>query len=157
MDDLPTLSVRRLTSCAELVRLWPNFVEWLTFVRRCLRFNLPLTIYRRILQHAVTDHTMWVGVVSDESGPVGFGTAHEVTPFYCIEREYEISMLFHKTGRDDATKALQDAFETWARAEGVVRYVISTRRDNPSALRCFQHNRYGMKRAFTVFQKELKT
>ncbi len=150
------LKVTRLTTCVELVRLWPHFVEWLTFVRRCLRFNLPLIVYRRILQHAVQDPTMWVGVVSDETGPIGFGCAHEVTPLFCIEREYEVSMLFHKTGRDDATRALQSTFEDWLRAEGVNRYVMSTRRDNPSAVRCIQSDRYGMKRAFTVFKKELK-
>jgi len=150
------LHVQRLTTCVELVRLWPYFVEWLTFVRRCLRFNLPLTVYRRILQHAVTNPKMWVGVVHDSAGPVGFGCAHEVTPLFCVEREYEVSLLFHKTGRDDATIALQTAFEDWCRAEGVVRYVISTRRDNPAAVRCFQSDRYGMKRAFTVFKKELK-
>lgn len=150
------MTVQRLTSCAELVRLWPHFVAWLNFVRSCLRFNLPLIVYRRILQQAVKDPKMWVGVVHDDDGPVGFCCAHEVTPLFCIEREYEVSMLFHKTGRDDATIALQAAFETWLRAEGVVRYVISTRRDNPSAVRCFQSDRYGMKRAFTVFKKELK-
>lgn len=150
------MKVLRLTSCAQLVRLWPHFVDWLNFVRTCLRFNLPIQVYRRILQHAVKDPTMWVGVVSDDEGPVGFAAAHEVTPLFCIEREYEVSMLFHKTGREDATKALQAEFETWLRAEGVLRYVISTRRDNPSALRCFQSDRYGMKRAFTVFKKELK-
>lgn len=99
---------------------------------------------------------MWVGVAIDDDGPVGFIAAHEVTPLFCVEREYEVSMLFHKTGREDATKALQAEFERWLRAEGVFRYVISTRRDNPSALRCFQSDRYGMKRAFTVFKKELK-
>ena len=150
------MTVQRLTSCVELVRLWPHFVDWLNFVRTCLRFNLPLIVYRRILQQAVKDPKMWVGVVHDDDGPVGFACAHEVTPLFCVEREYEVSMLFHKTGRDDATIALQASFETWLRAEGVVRYVISTRRDNPSAVRCFQSDRYGMKRAFTVFKKELK-
>ena len=150
------MTVRRLTTCVELVRLWPHFVEWLNFVRACLRFNLPIIVYRRILQHAVKDPKMWVGVVFDEQEPIGFAAAHEVTPLFCVEREYEVSMLFHKTGRDDATKALQAEFETWLRAEGVYRYVYSTRRDNPSALRCFQSDRYGMKRAFTVFKKELK-
>jgi len=150
------VQVTRLTSCAALVRLWPYFVEWLTFVRTCLRFNLPIVVYRRILQEAVTNKKMWVGVVSDDDGPVGFSCAHEVTPLFCTEREYEVSMLFHKTGREDATKALQAEFERWLRAEGVSRYVISTRRDNPSALRCFQSDAYGMKRAFTVFKKELK-
>jgi hypothetical protein len=153
---MSTLRVQRLTTCAELVRLWPNFVEWLTFVRRCLRFSLPINVYRQILQHAVRNPSMYVAVVHDDEGPVGFACAHEVTPLFCIEREYEVSMLFHKSGRDDATKALQAEFETWLNAEGVYRYVISTRRDNPSAIRCFQSARFGMKRAYTVFKKELK-
>ncbi len=99
---------------------------------------------------------MWVGVVSDDSGPIGFACAHEVTPLFCIEREYEVSMLYHETGRDDATIALQTHFETWLRAEGVTRYITTTRRDSPSAVLCFQSARYGMKRSFTGFQKELK-
>ena len=151
-----SLRVQRLQRCVDLVRLWPHFVRWLVHVRNCLRFNLPTTVYRRILQYAVTDAKMWVGVVHDDTGPVGFACAHEVTPLFCVEREYEVSMLYHETGRDDATIALQNAFETWLRAEGVVRYIITTRRDNPSAVRCFQSDRYGMKRAVTVFKKELK-
>lgn len=151
-----TLTVKRLSTCVELVRLWPVFVDWLSYVRRCLRFNLPLTVYRRILQHEVKNKKSWVGVVYDSDTPIGFACAHEVTPLFCTEREYEISMLFHKTGRDDATKTLQDAFEQWAIAEGIFRYVTSTRRDTPAAMRCFQSDRYGMKRAYTVFKKELK-
>lgn len=150
------MTVRRLTKVVEVVRLWPFFVEGLTFVSRYLKYSVPLDVYRHILQHLVRQPDAWVGVTfDDEDHPICFAAAHESTPLYASEREFEVSMLFHRPGHLDAALAMQRDFEEWLRTEGAVRYYVTTRRDNPSALRCFQSERYGLKRAYTVFKKEL--
>lgn len=155
------MHTRRLTRVAELVNLWPFFAEKLTYVRLCLRFNLPIICYRRILQNQIRDPRAWVAVAfngddGDFSTPLAFGCAHECTPLFFKQREYEVSIFYHETARHDATIALQTSFESWCRSEGIVRYYVPTRRDAPSGFRCFQHPRYGLKHAFTVFKKELK-
>lgn len=151
------MNVRRLTTVAEVVRLWPFFVDGFVFVEHYLRYTLPLDTYRKILQSQVKKPTSWVGVTFDDPiTPVCFACAHDVTPLFSKDDEKEVSMLFHKPGRLDAAMILQKAFEDWCRSEGAVRYYVTTRRDNPSALRCFQSDRYGLKRAYTVFKKDLR-
>lgn len=149
--------VRRLTKVVEIVRLWPFFVDGFSFIARYLKYNIPIDTYGRILRYLVKQPNALVLVAfeDDDKTPVSFACAHETTPLFSPAREFEVSILFHRPGRLDAALALQREFETWCRKEEVVSYYVTTRRDNPSALRCFQSDRYGLKRAYTVFKKDI--
>lgn len=150
------MTVMRLTKVVHVVNLWPFFVEGFTFVGHYLKYTLPIEVYGRILRYMVKNPACWVGVAfDDDKNPISFACAHESTPMFSPHREFEVSMLFHRPGRIDAALALQKEFEQWVVSEEGVRYYVTTRRDNPSALRCFQSDRYGLKRAYTVFKKEL--
>ena len=146
----------RLTKCVEIVRLWPFFVQGLTFVSQYLRYTLPLETYRQILQHAVKQPNFWVGVCFEDDGetPICFSCAHETTPMFSNQREFEVSMLYHQPGRHDALIALQQAFDKFCRKENVTRYYVTTRGDSSNVIRCFRSARYGLKRAYTVYKKE---
>lgn len=150
------MTVRRLTRIVDVIRLESFFNEGFTFISDYLKYTYPIETYRRILWHLVRSPKAWVGVTFDDSdNPICFACAHESTPLFAPEREFEISILWHRPGQHEAALELQHAFEDWCRKEEVTRYFVTTRRDNPSAMRCFQHDRYGLKRAYTVFKKEL--
>lgn len=151
------MKTRRLTRCVDIVRLWPFFAERLEFVRNHLRFNLPVTVYRRILQHEVRNPLSWVAVVEDDDGtPINFACAHEVTPLFCREREYEISMFFHERENLEASRLLQSSFELWCKENKICRYVVSTRRVRRGCMKLLVSPAFGLKLTYTVFKKEIK-
>lgn len=151
------MKTRRLTKCVDIVRLWPFFNEKLEFVRNHLRFKLPVPVYRKILQHEVKNHLSWVAVVEDDSlRPVAFACAHEITPLFCNEREYEVSMLYHAADNPDATELLQREFENFCREHSIKRYVFATRPLRRSCALLMRSPRFGMKKTYDVYKKEIK-
>ena len=149
------MTTLRLTRCVDIVRRWPFFVEGFKFVGRYRKYALSITSFRHMLQNMVTTPNAWVGVASDDDGPQAFWCAQEITPRYSTEREFEIFLRYNNYHRLDAALEVQQAFETWCREEDVQRYFITTRRDDASGPRRFPAQQYGLKKAYTVFKKEL--
>lgn len=151
------LTVLRLTTCAGVVRYWDFFQRGIVETAKFLRYDLPLETYQKMFFHLVRTPSAWIGVALEEDGtPVSFAVAHECTPLFSEKREYEVSFIFHNPGRSDATSALQATFEDYCRKHGIRTIYATTRRDSGSTIRCFQSPRYGFKRAYTTFKKDLR-
>lgn len=150
------MQARRLSKCVDIVRLWPFFVEGFQFVGRYRKYSLGVEDYRKSLFLMVKTPSAWIGVTeNDEAEPVAFWCAHEVTPAYSKEREFEVFLRYHKTHQRDATLAVQQLFDLWCEQESIKRYFVSTRRDDSSGPRRFPADEYGLKKAYTVYKKEL--
>lgn len=151
------MTVYRITTCAGLIRFWSFFETGIQETSRFLRYDLPMETFRKMLFHLVKTPSAWVAVVlDDDESPVSFGVAHECTPLFSNRREYECSFIYHRPGWSDATTALQIAFEDYCRLHGISTIYATTRRDSGSTIRCFQSARYGFKRAYTTFRKDIK-
>ncbi len=150
------MTVVRIQSVAGCIRFWDFFQTGIEATAKFLRYNLDMETYRKMLFHLSKQPNAWIGVALDDDGqPISFGVAHECTPLFSMRREFEVSFIFHQPGRSDATTALQAAFEQFCKKEKVSVYYATTRRDTGSTIRCFQSPRYGFKRAYTTFIKEL--
>lgn len=150
------MTVIRLNSVAGVVRNWDFFRKGLVHVQQFLKYNVTLDTYRRIICFLVKQPNAYVAIVMDDNGdPVGFGVAHECTPLFSDIVEYEVSILYHQPGQAVATAVLQAEFEQFLRTRNAKTYFVTTRRDSGSVIRCFQAPRYGLKRAYTVFRKDL--
>lgn len=147
---------RRLIKCVDIVRLWPFFVQGFAFVGRYRKYSLNITSYGQMLRKMVKTQNAWVAVTEDEDGtPLAFWCAQEITPTYAEEREFEVFLRFHLHHHLEATHHLKDLFEKFCKEESVKRYFISTRRDDSVGPRRSLAFEYGMKKAYTVFKKEL--
>lgn len=151
------MTVIRVTSLPACIRLWEHFREGFEKTERFLRYRLPIDAYRQILFALVKEPRAWVAVcLDDEERPLGFAMAHECTPLFSPERQYEVSVVYAQDNRPETIILLQQEFENFCRAQGVKRYFATTRRDSGASIRCFQSARYGFSRAYTVFSKEIK-
>lgn len=147
----------RLTTIAACVKFWWFFEEGFNKTGRFLRYDLPMDAYRRILFALVSSDNGWVGLCLDDNGrPLGFAIAHECTPLFAQAKEYEASIVYAADDNQDTFNNMQQTFEDFCRAQGVKRYFATTRRDSGAAIRCFQSPRYGFRRAFTTFSKDIK-
>jgi hypothetical protein len=148
--------VSRLTRCVDIVRLWPFFIDGFQFVGRYRKYSLDLTAYRHTLQNLVKTPNAWVGVTkTDDDEPLAFWCAQEITPKWAKEREFEVFLRFHKRHQLEATLAVQKQFEQWCVEENVKRYFMTARRDDSKGPRRFPADSYGMKKAYSVYKKEL--
>lgn len=150
------MNVFRLTRCVDVVRLWPFFVEGFQFVGRYRKYSLSTTSYRRTLQKLVKTPNAWVGVArNDAEEPLAFWCAQEITAPDGTEREFEVFLRFHKQHNLEATLAVQRLFDEWCKEQGVKRYFMTAGQNGTKGPRRFPANDYGVKRAYTVYKKEL--
>lgn len=151
------MTILRLTTVAGCVKYWDFIKSGIEQTAKFLRYDLPMDTFRQMFFHLSKQHNAWLAVALDDDGtPISFALAHECTPLFSPRREFEVSFIFHNPGRSDATTALQGAFEQFCRDHQISRYYATTRRDSGSTIRCFQSPRYGFKRAYTTFVKEIK-
>jgi hypothetical protein len=151
------MKTKRLTTVTELVRYWPFISKGLQeiAVKADEKFDLD-SVYKTMMW-LVTDqiHT-WIGLsFNDDFEPAAFGVAQECTPPFDLERKFVVRWFYHSAGQFQATVHLMTSFETWARAQGVSSYGVTTRRDSGSAIRCFQSPKYGFRRSHVTFEKHL--
>lgn len=72
------MTVVRLKTIVQVIRLWPFFREGIEYEAKYLRYDHTIDVYRRILFSLVKSHeTAWVGILldSDES-QTQIGRAH---------------------------------------------------------------------------------
>lgn len=151
------MTIVRLTKVNEVVHLWPFLSEGLSSTSRYLKYDLTLDTYRKILFSLVRQpYTSWVSVAfNDDRVPVGFFVAHECTPLFSLVREFEISLFYHIPGPSVAVTQLQKAFDYYCSANKIKRYYATTCRKSGSASRVFGEELVGLKRAYTVFKKNI--
>lgn len=150
------MSIVRLTKVNEVVHLWPFISEGLESVSVCLKYDLPLDSYRKILFRLVkTPSTAWVAVDFNEGTPVAFVIAYECTPMFSIVREFEVSVFYHLSDHVKSINKLQQAFNSFCLTNGVKRYYLTTARRMPEALRHLGEGWSGLRPAYRVFKKTL--
>lgn len=150
------ITIQRLTKVIHVLKLWPFFTEGFAFVGRYRKYSLTLDSFRRALSDmVVAQATSWVGVAFSEGEPTAFWCATEITPPYATQREFEVNLRYHKQGRIDDALAVQAEFDLWCKGQNIARYFIATQKENFPDRPKFPSQRYGLKRAYTVFKKEL--
>lgn len=150
------ITTRRLTTALSVVDHWPFFMEGLETVGSKCKETVDSEIIFKIFCTLATNQTSgWVGIVFVDGKPQGFGVMQETTPLFSPERIFAARMFWHKTGNQEASVCLMNAFEHWARANNIKRYIITTRRDSGAAIRCFQSNKFGFKKGYVTYEKEL--
>jgi hypothetical protein len=151
------MKVLRLSRVVDVVRLWPFFTEGFNANGVRAREEVDLIFAQKTLYALVVDHiSAWIAVSYDETGdPVAFAVLQECTPPFSTTRRFVVRWFFHSNDNFLATKTLMDAFETWAREQGIVSYAVTTKRDSGAAIRCFQSNKFGFVKSHVTFEKVL--
>ena len=154
--SLLRMTIERFTKVLHIVHFWNYISEALASISTMVRDGVDIEILRKTLFSLVVDHDhAWVGMAFDDTTPVAFGVVQECTPEFDTHRYFVVRWFYHTPSRFDATIALMNEFEKWAKAQGIQKYAVTTRRSNGKAIRCFQSARYGFGKAFLTFEKDI--
>ena len=151
------MKVIRLTAVAHVIHYWDFLASSLASISDKVREPFDEDFVRKTLVNLVVDHECsWVGITIDNMGiPLAFGCAQECTPKFSKDRFFVVRWFYHSAGKFEATVALMTAFEEWAKKHGIAYYAVTTRRSAGEAIKCFSSSRYGFKKAFLTFEKQL--
>lgn len=146
----------QLTRVVEVIRLWPFFVNGFKAIAKYTDRPANIDNVRKVLFWLVREpEHAWIGVTFENNIPICFAVLEDMTPQFDPVRKFEVRYFYHQPDRFDATLVLMKEFESWAKKQGVHKYVITTSRDSGAAIRCFQSARYGFKRKQILFEKVL--
>lgn len=146
----------RLQSVNDIVRNWTFLHAGYVQVAHHLRFSLTVDAYRKTLCALVKQPTSaWVGVAYDGDIPVAFTVAHDATPFFAADREFDASIYYHEPGYASASTFLQSQFDTFCQANNIRRYYVTTCRKSGRPMHVFGVEWQGLQHAYRVFKKEL--
>lgn len=151
------MTIHRLTTIAQAVRLWSFFKEGILYEAKYLRYDYSLDIYRRILWSLIKQsESGWVSVAfNDDDLPIAFVMAHDITPIHAERREFEVSMFYFKPGNKQAIREIQNRLDEFCRENGVHRYYLTTSSFCSTAERVFKDSWRGLERSNTVFKRKL--
>lgn len=151
------MTIVRLSKVVEVVHLWPFLSGGISSVSRYLKYDLTLDVYRRILFRLVkTPYSAWIGVAfDDDKCPMGFVVAHEITPLFSKVREFEVSLFYHLPGAGSCIPMLQQQLDNFCSSNDIKCYYVTTCRKCGSSSRVFGEEWSGLKRAYTVFKKNV--
>lgn len=151
------MKVLRLTSVAHVIHYWDFLSASLASISDKVREPYNEEFVRKTLVNLVVEHEKaWVGITLDNMGmPLAFGCAQECTPLFSSERFFVVRWFYHSAGKFEATINLMQGFEEWAKSQGISNYAVTTRRSAGEAIKCFSSARYGFKKAFLTFEKQL--
>lgn len=156
MVDHPEISVRQVTSIAQMTRLWVFFAEGLLHEAKYLKYPYPIDVYRRILAHLVYKNpNAWVGVAFIENQPVAFIMSHDSTPIFTKSRQFDVSMFYYRKNCGFALRPLQDRLDDFCRENGIDRYYLTTTSFTSSAQKVFGDFWSGLTRSNTVFKRKV--
>jgi len=149
------MNVIRLTTSEEVVKYWELFREGLSVIRAYEGESSTEQSYLKLLLELVSHgNDTWFGVVIS-GGPISYAVVTNSTPPFATSKTFVVSSFYHVPGQHDATFALMHAFEQWAKENDVKSYVVTTRRQSGPALHCFSSGRYGFKKSYRAFEKQL--
>jgi hypothetical protein len=149
------MNVIRITEPDQVIQYWDVFKEGLRMIAKLTSERVSNEEYLKLLTNlAVQTDIAWIGLAF-QGGPLSYGVAIDSTLPQCNRRTFTVASFYAMPGRPDATAALMEAFETWARENGVASYVVTTRRDTGAAIKCFKSARYGFRKSYTAFEKYL--
>lgn len=150
------MTIIRLTSVNDVVRHWTFLATGIAQVAHHLRFPLSIDGYRKTLfRLSKQQDTAFLAVALDGNLPVAFIVAHDATPFFSAEREFDISIYFHEPGFAHAIRVLQTAFDDFCSQNNIRRYFVTTCRKSGRPMHVFGAEWEGLTHAYRVFQKHL--
>jgi len=151
------MKVLRLTTSVYVFHFWDFLSTSLKSISDKTRELYDDEFVRKTLVNLVVDHEhAWLGITLGPMGePLAFACLQECTPMFSTERYFVVRWFYHTPGQFEATQALMQGFEEWAKANGISHYAVTTRRSAGEAIKCFQSSRYGFKKAFLTFEKQL--
>jgi hypothetical protein len=150
------VKIERLTKVVHVIHYWDFILKSLSSISDKVREDVDEVVLQKTLIGLVADNEhAWLGIAFDQLEPIAFGVVQECTPEFDPNRCFVVRWFYHMPSRFDATVALMEEFERWAREQKIQRYAVTTRRSNGTAIRCFQSARYGFGKAFLTFEKEL--
>lgn len=149
------MNVLRLTTPASILQHWELFREGLSVIRAYEGESSSEDAYlKMLLELSDRGDDAWIGVAI-QGGPISYGVAVNATPPFSTSKTFTISSFYHVPSQHDATFALMRAFEQWAHEQDIRSYVVTTRRQSGPALHCFSSGRYGFKKSYRAFEKQL--
>jgi len=151
------MHVHRVLEPIEAVSYWPFFREGLEVIAKKTGEIVDEDAYSKQLVNLTAMHEQaWVSFVIDNDGlPCAFGVAQDATPLFSTRKAFTVTSFYYRDGFQEAVEMLQQAFERWAKTQGVVQYSVTTRRDTGAAIRCFSSGRFGFRRTAITFEKQL--
>jgi len=151
------VKVIRLTAVAHVIHYWDFLAASLQSISDKVREPFDEDFVRKTLVNLVVDHDhAWVGITINNMGePLAFGCAQECTPAFSKDRYFVVRWFYHSAGKFEATVALMTGFEQWAKDHDIKYYAVTTKRSAGEAIKCFSSARYGFKKAFLTFEKQL--
>jgi len=150
------MNIERLTKVVHVVHFWEFILSSLMSISDKVREDMDEQVLQKtLISLVVNQDRSWIGIAFDNGTPLAFGVVQECTPEFDPNRCFVVRWFYHTPSRFDATVALMNAFETWAKSQGIQRYAVTTRRSNGKAIACFQSTKYGFGKAFLTFEKEL--
>lgn len=150
------MNIVRLKRVVDIVRHWAFFVEGFEGITRKAKEDFDIDQMQKTLFYLSKLHeNAFVGVCYDNSIPVGFIIMEEATPLFASFRSCIARAVYHRPGAAAITP-MMEAFEVWAKEQGFKHYVITTRRHSGSAVRFFQSPKFGFKRGYITFEKQIK-
>lgn len=147
--------VIRITTALEVVKYWDLISRGIQAVNEKHKGNINL--------EAAFTYYLWLAINHDHAW-IGIGLVNDIPENFAIlqragtdtdAKTFQVVMFWHKPGHPQQTQALMTAFEAWAKSQGIRRYTVSTQRDTGAAIRCFQSSKFGFKKRFITFEKEL--
>ena len=151
------MQVIRLTAVAHVIHYWGFISESLGAISSKMREPWNEEVAKKTMINLVIEHQhAWIGLTIDTMGtPLAFAALQECTPEFDTSRYFVVRWFYHTPSRFQATIPLMEAFETWGRINNIKTYAVTTRRSAGEAIKCFQSARYGFKKAFLTFEKDL--
>lgn len=150
------ISTFRITSSLEIVKHWDFFNEGLVVIAKKGGETLDAEMMFKVLCLLASEpYYGFVSVALVDGIPQGFAAFQDTTPIFARDRSFINRVFWHKSGNHEVSVALLNFFTTWAKEQGVKRVIVTTRRDSGAAIRCFQSDKYGFKKGYITFEKEL--
>lgn len=152
------MKANRLLTVAHVIHFWGFISDSFRIISQKSREPFDEEKVKKTLFHLVTEHDhAWVGITLDEHGdPLAFAVAQECTPEFETHRYFVIRWFYHNPDYFHATNLLQTLFEQWLHDLGGATYAVTTRRSAGEAIRCFSSAKYGFKKAFLTYEKDIK-
>lgn len=150
------ISAFRITSSLEIVKHWDFFQEGLEVIAKKGKEQLDAEMMFKVLCVLATEPAYgWIGIATVDGVPQGFAAFQDATPLFARERSFINRVFWHKSGNHEVSVTLLNYFISWAKENNVKRVIVTTRRDSGAAIRCFQSDKYGFKKGYMTFEKEL--
>tara|TARA_R110000868_G_scaffold18653_5_gene81631 strand:- start:1300 stop:1755 length:456 start_codon:yes stop_codon:yes gene_type:complete len=151
------MTIARLTSAVDVVRFWDVLLTGLKVV--ALKSNEPLdeaVMLKTVLWLVNEPAHGYVNIAYQAEEYVGFSIWQDSTPPFVTERSFIARAIYSAQGSQGTVVKLLADFEQWAQAEGIHRFIVSTRRHSGAAIRHFQSPKYGFTKGAITFEKIIK-